>query len=256
MKDITKPEELTPIEEIDGIAFKRDDYFVLNEGRGGKARTLLYYIRKEWAGLTTAGSRNSNQCDIVARVAARFGFSCRIHVPEGKLSPELEQARTEDYTEIVQHKAGYNNVVIKRARDDAEAREWKYIPFGMDMWEMIRTQVSQASNVIDYKPDRIVIPIGSGMAFFGVANALAQMENPIPLVGIAQNDVWGKRVKYAPNGWLNFSEIIKSGVYGKKKKENVFKGIILDKIYEANCIPYLKDGDLLWIVGISRSLVK
>lgn len=33
------------------------------------------------------------------------------------------------------------------------------------------------------------------------------------------------------------------------RKEYTIGNVELDKIYEAKCIPFLKEGDLLWIVG-------
>ena len=44
--------------------------------------------------------------------------------------------------------------------------------------------------------------------------------------------------------------IVKSDLdYEKEAKIFNIGNVELDKIYEAKCLPFLRDGDLLWIVG-------
>jgi hypothetical protein len=37
--------------------------------------------------------------------------------------------------------------------------------------------------------------------------------------------------------------------YAQKAEVTQIDGLELDEIYEAKCIPFMRDGDMLWIVG-------
>jgi len=37
--------------------------------------------------------------------------------------------------------------------------------------------------------------------------------------------------------------------YHEKVKEPEFNGVKLDPIYEAKCIEFIKDNDILWVIG-------
>ena len=51
----------------------------------------------------------------------------------------------------------------------------------------------------------------------------------------------------APN--ISYQIVESKLSYEKEANEYMIGDLELDKIYEAKCLPYLKDGDLLWIVG-------
>jgi hypothetical protein len=152
--------------------------------------------------------------------------------------------------EVIQHKAGYNNVIIARARDDAAALGWTLIPFGMEDNEAVRQTRAQVTNLPD-GIDRIVIPVGSGMSLAGVLWGLLDRGLKIPVVGVVVGASPEKRLdKYAPAGWREMATLIEAGVdYHTAAPETVVEGILLDPIYEAKCIPFLRPNDLLWVVG-------
>lgn len=244
--------DLTPIETRGAYTVKRDDAFVIGGGRGGKVRTC-WTLAQGATGLVTAGSRSSPQVNIVAQIARKLGIPCRVHTPEGELSPEVRMAQLAG-AEVVQHNAGYNNVIIARAREDAAATGWREIPFGMECLEAIEATARQVENIpADTK--RIVMPVGSGMSLAGVLHGLVRRKLNIPVVGVKVGADPVKRLdEYAPAKWRKMVTLVDSGMdYDKRAAKTDLHGLKLDPIYEAKCIPFLEDGDLLWVVGIRAS---
>jgi 1-aminocyclopropane-1-carboxylate deaminase/D-cysteine desulfhydrase-like pyridoxal-dependent ACC family enzyme len=242
--------DLTPIERHGEYWVKRDDLFEIAGIRGGKARSC-WNLAQGATGLTTAGSRSSPQVNIVAHVAAELGIDCRCHVPSGQLSPELEAAK-DIGAEIVQHIPGHNNVIIARAREDAAARNWVEIPFGMECEEAVYQTSAQVSDLPD-GINRIVVPVGSGMSLAGVLHGLREANLTIPVLGVRVGADPMKRLnKYAPSEWASSCELVKSGVDYHEEVYTDFP-IKLDPIYEGKCVKFLEPNDLLWIVGIRES---
>lgn len=244
--------ELTPVEQRGPHWVKRDDAFVIGGGRGGKVRTC-WALAQGATGLVTAGSRSSPQVNIVAQIARKLGIPCRVHTPEGELSPEVRMAQAAG-AEVVQHRAGYNSVIIARARADAQATGWREIPFGMECAEAVEATAGQVTNIPE-GVRRIVMPVGSGMSLAGVLHGLARRGLRIPVVGVRVGaDPTERLDMYAPAGWRDMVQLVDSGTdYHAPAREQVLHGLRLDPIYEAKCLPHLQDGDLLWVVGIRAS---
>jgi 1-aminocyclopropane-1-carboxylate deaminase/D-cysteine desulfhydrase-like pyridoxal-dependent ACC family enzyme len=187
-----------------------------------------------------------------------MGIPCRVHVPGAKkpLTAELEDAKAFG-AEIMEQWPGHNSVIIARARADAKAHSYTNIPFGMECMEAVNQTRQQVANI---PPDvkRIVIPVGSGMSLAGVLWGLNDKRHPAHVLGIVVGANPAKRLnKFAPNGWHRRTTLMEAGIdYHKEAPETVFEGINLDPIYEAKCIPFMEEGDLLWIVGIRRTAEK
>jgi DNA modification methylase len=249
--------ELTPLELRDGILVKRDDLYSIAGMRGGKVRTCWHLANEGGSpkGLITAGSRQSPQVNIVAHIAERLGVPCRVHTPSGKLSAELESARAAG-AKIVQHKAGRNNVIIARAREDAKKRGWREIPFGMECQEAVEQTRGQVANLQAGSATRIVMAVGSGMSLAGLLHGLQNHGLEIPVLGVTVGANPEKRLdEYAPEGWREMVELVESGLdYHSQAEDRWIGGLELDPIYEAKALPHLRDGDLLWVVGIRECI--
>lgn len=247
------PLELTPVQKIGDYYFKRDDFFSVLGVRGGKVRTCLKLALSAKDGLITAGSRHSPQVNIVAHVAKKLGLGCRIHTPTGALSPEVQMA-VDLGADIVQHKAGYNNVIVARAREDAAESGWTNIPFGMECSEAVELTRNQVRN-LPREISRIVLPVGSGMTLAGVLWGMKDCSLNVPVLGVIVGANPEERLdKYAPKDWRDLVTLVKSDLdYSDNAPSNIFNGLLLDPIYEAKCIPFLKPGDLFWIVGIRKT---
>ncbi len=244
------PDDLTPVELHGGHWVKRDDLFAIPGGAGGKVRTCLTLARGADAGLITAGSRQSPQVNIVAGVAAALGLPCRVHVPaaKGGLTPELAAAQATG-AEIVEHRPGHNSVIIARAREDAAARGWTEIPFGMECAEAVAATAAQVANLpADAK--RLVVPVGSGMSLAGILSGLAAAGRDLPVLGVKVGADPSKRLdRYAP-GWRERAELLDSPLdYHQHAPVTELGALRLDPVYEAKCLPFLQEGDVLWVVG-------
>jgi len=251
---IADPRELTPIEQVDDVWLKRDDLFSVAGVRGGKARTC-WVLGQGAGGLVTAGSRQSPQVNIVAHIARALGVPCRVHTPTGELSPEVQQAQ-EWGAEVVQHKAGYNNVIIARAREDAQRLGWTEIPFGMECEEAVTQTRQQAAN-LPREAKRLVVPVGSGMSLAGVLWGLRDHGMDVPVLGVCVGADPTKRLdKYAPPDWREMVTLVKSPLdYHAAAPDTTLGDVALDEIYEAKCLPFLEAGDCLWVVGVRATSV-
>ena len=254
VSETTISDGISPIQKHKDIYLKREDLFSVAGIRGAKARTC-WHLSQGAKGLVSAGSRQSPQANIVAQIAKNLNIPCHIHTPEGELSAELIDAKMTG-AKIVQHKAGYNNVIIARAREDSQKTGWTNIPFGMECKEAISQTMAQVKN-IPPEVKRIVIPVGSGMNLAGLLCGLKEENLNIPVLGVKVGADPTKRLnKYAPSGWRNMVKIVDCGIDYHKQVKGEINGIILDPIYEAKCLPYLEKGDLFWIIGVRKSALK
>lgn len=243
--------ERTPVERRGDYWLKRDDLFRVAGIGGGKVRSC-WHLAQGAPGLVTAGSRSSPQCNIVAQIAARLGIPCALHTPSGTLSDELELAASTG-AEVVQHRAGRNSVIKARAREDAAERGWVEIPFGMECQEAVEQTRGQAENLPE-GPARIVVPVGSGMSLSGILWGLRDRGLDIPVLGVCVGaDPRPRLARWAPEGWETMVELVDAGVPYHEAVEGELEGVRLDSVYEAKCLPFLRPGDLLWIVGIRQS---
>lgn len=248
-------EELTPIEKTQtNIYLKRDDKFKINGVCGGKARSayqiIINGINNGYKDFVTAGSRMSPQCELVSYLCQSMGVKCHLFMPQGKETSVIKNINQNNLSEIHRTKIGYNSVICKWSYDYAIENNYCYIPFGMECSENIEVTKHQVKN-IPSEVKRIVMPIGSGMSFISVLNGLEyyNMTN-IQVLGVSVGKDCSKNLeKYLKAPRIKY-EIVKSNLnYDEEAKQYHIDNVELDKIYEAKCLPYLKENDLLWIVG-------
>ena len=258
IKDITDPNKLTPVQKKGNYYLKREDFFVCNGARGAKVRGCYLLVKngleknKDLKGATTAGSRQSPQINILSKVAQHFNIKSEAHTPQGVLSAELEEAKKTG-TEIIQHKAGYNSVIIARAKEASKKNGYLNIPFGMECKEAIDNTAKQVANIPD-GVKRIVVAVGSGVNLAGIVNGIIATKKDIKILGVKVGKDPVKLLdKYAPS-WKKYTTIVDSGVDYHEEINASVEGVQLDPIYEAKCKRFLKDGDLLWIIGVRQSL--
>jgi len=252
----------TPVERHGDVWLKRDDLYSYAGRYGGKVRTCQRYGERAVAtgavGLITAGSRHSPQVSIVSAVAAHLGLACRVHVPTGATTPELDAAMSAG-AEVCRHKPGYNSVIISRAQRDAAAYpDWLYVPFGMET-DVAVEETSHQAEALDVPCERVVVPVGSGMSLCGVlaglcARQVARHLAPPRVVGVVVGaDPTHRLDTYAPMWRISGTELLDAGVPYARHVEASVGGVDLDPVYEAKCVPFLEAGDLLWVVGHRRT---
>lgn len=249
---------VTPIEKYGDVWVKREDLYLVCGASGAKARGAYHLVTTAkdngFTTITTAGSRKSPQINIIAKICHALGLEFVAHTPEGELGADLKEAQELGAT-IIQHKAGYNSVIIARAREWAIENKAFEVPFGM----MCREAVEQTMEQVVDLPEgikRIVVPVGSGVNLAGVLWGMKETGINLPVLGVVVGaDPIKTLNEFAPLGWESMVTLVKSKHdYHHEITENVWNGITLDPIYEAKCLEYLQDGDLFWVVGLRSSL--
>ena len=253
---IRDPHTLTPVERQGRLWLKRDDLFMVGEQCGGKARACVELAQGATTGLVTASARQSPQAAIVAAVAHQLGIPCRVHTPTGASTPELEDAIRLGAVRIA-HRPGYNRVIVARAREDCRERDWLLIPFGMECEEALRLTALQVRNVPS-PAQRLVVAVGSGISLAGILLGLRERSGPTPSVlGVVIGADPTRRLdRWAP-GWREKATLVPAGVeYHQPAGRDTLGGVRLDPIYEAKCLPFLRDGDCFWVVGLRGSAAR
>jgi 1-aminocyclopropane-1-carboxylate deaminase/D-cysteine desulfhydrase-like pyridoxal-dependent ACC family enzyme len=240
---------LTPVEFRDGLWFKRDDLFEVGGVRGGKARACFVMSKNARNGLVTACARHSPQADIVASIATHLELRSWIHTPAGTVTDEIRLAVKHGARRIA-HKAGYNSVIMARARADAEKRGAALIPFGMESREAVECTAHQTEN-LPREGRRIVVPVGSGLTLAGILVGLVERRRRVPVLGIVVGADPHRRLdRWAPAGWQRTTTLVRSELpYHRSAPITELCGVPLDPIYESKCLPFIERSDCFWIVG-------
>jgi DNA modification methylase len=242
------PRAITPVQQRGAYWFKRDDLFDINGATGGKARATL--VMADGAkGLVTVSSRTSPQNARAARVAQHLGLPCRCHTGIGPWTEEVAEAELAGAV-VIKHKPPRLSVLKKRAEDDAAERDWRLIPWGAVGPEAVHAAAVQTSN-LPAEASRIIVPVGSGATLAGVLIGLAEKGDTRPVVGVKVGaDPTPVLDAYAPPDWRERVELVDSGLkFERHAPRTRLEGMELEPTYEAKCIPFMRQGDLLWIVG-------
>lgn len=248
-------DDLTPVEyyEEEGIWLKRDDLFKTCGVSGGKARSAYQVIKalieEGYRTIVTAGSRQSPQCEIVSYICETLGVDCVLFMPFGGDTSVIKHIKNNPHTRIERVRPGYNNIIIARAREFAENRGCGYVPFGMECAKNVEVTSEQVKNIPE-EVKRIVIPVGSGMSFSSVVTGMTKYGLNKPILGVRVGKDPTKIIQEYAFG-LDFIdyEIVESSVDYHTSVEAYVGDYNLDPIYEAKCREFLREGDLLWVVG-------
>ena len=276
---LQKASELTPIEEYDGIFYKRDDLFMpfpnemLNGGKVRQAINLIYQnldlIRSEYHNqVATTCQKDSPQGMIVSRVAKAYDLGC--FVGYGNISPKtlaenifIQHIRKNGgITESIINQ-GFDNAITSRLKKLQEAgtgNKFYIIKFGIDVEknpvvvDCIADQVKNLPN----KLDNLIIPTGSGITAGSVLRGMKKYGKKIKnvyVVHISGEDRKKKIQEIA--GLVPYIYVKGTGFkYSKKVKVQVANGFELDMIYEAKAYDWMlhnldvrQEKTLFWCVG-------
>jgi hypothetical protein len=282
-------QELTPVEEYDGIQYKRDDTFLpfrdipVNGGKLRQCLTLLYNaeraIKDHHQGtVITATSVHSPQGVIVTRAAKEFGMKSIIGFGNAKPVEEMIKKHKVIQTiknlggeVIVLSKMGYNNVLYSRLADINKVKNYYTVLFGINLDTDPDAIVNSISHQVENLPDdldTLVIPTGSGITSGGIIKGVydrikdGTMNKKIKIVslqisGYDRTDTINKIIGTINRFDLNWKEVDdKTYPYSKKVDVKIADNFELDNVYESKAWLWMKNNidlknnkTLFWVVG-------
>jgi len=272
-------QKLTPIQEINGILFKRDDLFMPfpNEQiNGGKVRqainlihTNLDIIRKEYnSTVATSCGIHSPQGMIVSRVAKEYNLGC--FVGYGRVLTE-NLAKNRFVQEIIGNNGtartiatqGFDKVVtyhLKELQNDGNGKNFYIIKFGIDIDRnpvVIDCIANQVENLPDCL-DNLIIPCGSGISSGAILRGIKKFNKQIDKIYVVHISGEDRReVIYKIENSVPYIYVKGTGYrYGQPVLMTVDGKLNLDSIYEAKAYDWMtnkidcrKGKTLFWCVG-------
>lgn len=276
--------ELTPIQEIDDILFKRDDLFCpFGEGNlnGGKLRqgiSLLSQAKIEgFARAITGCSLLSAQAPIVAAVSQQLGMECLVlygGTSKKTLFEKHHMPRLVKHfgAEIEMVSSGRSNVLLHRAKQIQREKDF-IVEYGVNsnnpnyFVSFYATTAAQVQNLPD-ELKHLVIDCGSGITAAGVLYGLAKYNKKVENVWVVGTAPTRKKkikdrlaflsVLSGIDCWnvpFNYVDLYNQGVkYEDKVKIILENGTKLHQNYEGKVYRWLKEHKLrgsicFWIIG-------
>ncbi len=278
--------KLTPVQQHNGIYYKRDDFYAPfgeNTINGGKVRQAVQLFdaisedvkNNHNGGVVTATSIHSPQGAIIAKVAQEHGIKCIVAV--GGTKPKTLHNHhlvklTESYGAEVRNVAGHGmtSVIDARIKDTIIPETgYKLIKFAISLEnnpEAIFDGVTEQVQNIPDELDNLIIPVGSGIQFTGILRGLKKYNKKVKrVIGVAfvdrrkVIDGYLERFKYEnfPEEVIEFSEYemyLTKHAYSKPIWEKVGDDY-MDEIYEGKAHEWMRENidenekTLFWIVG-------
>lgn len=276
-----KTDVLTPVEEYNGILYKRDDKYMpfsdvpLSGGKVRQAITLLHnnydYIKNQCGNhIVTPTSVHSPQGLIVSRIAKEFGIKSTLVLGATTREKAVRNNKIIASSVLlgsdIDTGAGmaYNNVLNSRIEKMAQSQRFFIVQFGINLTDNPRAIVDSIAYQVQNIPndlDMLVMPVGSGITFGGVLRGL-EIYNIRPkkiiAIQIAGHDRT-RSIDFMQNTGIEYEYIPdKTYAYSKHVSIKLNQKEYLDPIYEAKAFDYMiKHIDikgkkvLFWIVGNS-----
>lgn len=286
---VTKPNDLTPVENHNGVYYKRDDLFQPYDDmpiNGGKVRQCislvennLEHIRRDCnSTIATASSIESPQGIIIARVAKEYGLKSVLAVGGGTdVNKLLDKHRLLRACQSIGcdiravNKLGYNSVLYSKLQEMQKTEKFFMAMFGINVDSnpdsILGTTMRQVDNLPLDKINKIIVPVGSALMFTAILMALHKKgwleHNKCIGIQIANTDrkktIDGILGKAFFMEQINYDFILDPTYkYHTYVKSNILgTDIALDPIYEAKAHEYaikhnmLTEGSLYWVVGNS-----
>jgi 1-aminocyclopropane-1-carboxylate deaminase/D-cysteine desulfhydrase-like pyridoxal-dependent ACC family enzyme len=274
---ITDKNELTPVQEIGEILFKREDFFQPFENsniNGGKVRQCLEIleINKSLIAssynstVATHTSVRSPQGLIVAKCANHFDFDSVTGIasvnPQASAKKHKLLRLTGEISDIRKIAGtGQNTKTLDRRLNEVQDKEGFFIVnFGMNANEAKLPVMLQCENLTD-EIDYLIVPSGSCITLAAIAEGVQYFKKKIKrVIGV---QVHGYDRNKEVKGFTSADyELVVDSTYKEKDwtllKNYNYKGIELDAMYEARAFEWLKKRSsidfktnkiLFWIVG-------
>ena len=276
--------ELTPVEEYNGVLYKRDDLYAPYGSdfvTGGKIRqcrdlieTNLDYIKSKCdSTISTAASIHSPQAVIVSRVAQEYGLNSIIGFGntsiEGALKHKAMSWCKDMGSELVvlSESQGFNNVLYSNLNKLSETRPMFKVLFGYAAQQYRSSIIGKISEQVQNIPDNVdilFVPCGSAVTFTGVIEGKCIYNKNFRLVGLQpfgydrksdinknlEGMVWDYDYNFHVGNWP----------YHQLYEKNV--GFELDRIYESKAYDMMINSSkyqsstnpCFWVIGNSNNI--
>lgn len=268
---------LTPIQEYNGIYFKRDDLYMPFKDiplSGGKVRQAINlvqnnekFIREKCnSTIATATSVHSPQGIILTRVANEFGFKTLLVLGATKQSCLDKNILMKNCLTLGAEfdtvcGVGYDTALMSRIRLLNRVRDFFVVKFGINSNEVIDIISEQVKNLPN-DLHNLVIPVGSAITLSGILKGLLKYKKNIKriiacqIAGYDRTDIVNQIL--GSNAIEYEFHIDKTFAYSKQVIVKFNDTEFLDKIYEAkaykwmmNNVDIVNEKTLFWIVGNS-----
>jgi len=280
---------LTPVENVDGLWFKREDKFIpfgKDSVNGGKLRqcfALVDAIKDGFDGVISFCSIHSPQAPITSAVANFYGLKCKIYyggtTKETLSKCDMATIAKEYGAEInIVAKTGRHNVLLNKAKEYAEKNNYFVVEYGFNIVKYPKLLLDAIANQVENIPnelDNLIITCGSGITTTGILIGLKKFNkkvNKIYLVDTAPNrkeKIMKNLEKYDID--INDFNIEVIDIFNRrnfsyeKEIKVVYKGIDMHPQYEAKAFSWLyhesgidihNNRNLFWIIGSKPKLRK
>jgi hypothetical protein len=271
--------DLTPVENIGGVLFKREDKFSPDGiHNGSKFRQLIWlFSRKAYPGVSSGAVTGSPQLPMVAACAQHYGMR-GVQFSGARKNMALAGEKLGAKTILVN--PGYGPLVNKRAKDYAKTNGWLRIETNItittsapEIEAFHRAGSEQVRNLPDHV-ETLIIPAGSRNSAVSILYGLhryppkslkkiflmninknlekheKEMYERLKACGVREIGYEIKTYDVFANGYTNYEKLMPFA----------HNGLQLHSRYEGKCWnyikdnlsvfrPYINDRTLFWIVG-------
>ena len=267
---------MTPVEEHNGIYYKRDDlYCPWGDVNGGKVRQAIRLFENkriyDWPGVVAAVSVHSPTGPVISRVAKEFNTPCIIAVGGTKVEnldilPMMRLTRYYGAEVRIVAGHGMKNAINARVNEICEETGYHNIDFSHHIYNdtdlMFNTNSTEVLNIPN-ELDVLVMSLGVGIQFACVLKGLKKHKKKVKrIIGVQVGPDRRKLI----DGYLNQNPLTEprfdleyelvqyKSAYSKPEIQKV-GNFYLDDIYEAKAHKWmLKNIDknqktLFWCVG-------
>ena len=264
---------LTPVEEHNGIYYKRDDlYCPWGDVNGGKVRQAIrLFSTSDWPGVVAAVSVHSPTGPVISKVAKEFNTPCIIAVGGTKVEnldilPMMRLTRYYGAEVRIVAGHGMKNAINARVNEICEETGYHNIDFSHHIYNdtdlMFNTNSTEVLNIPN-ELDVLVMSLGVGIQFACVLKGLKKHKKKVKrIIGVQVGPDRRKLI----DGYLNQNPLTEprfdleyelvqyKSAYSKPEIQKV-SGFYLDDIYEAKAHKWMlkninkNQKTLFWCVG-------
>ena len=267
---------LTPVEEHNGIYYKRDDlYCPWGDVNGGKVRQAIRLFENkriyDWPGVVAAVSVHSPTGPVISRVTKEFNTPCIIAVGGTKVEnldilPMMRLTRYYGAEVRIVAGHGMKNAINARVNEICEETGYHNIDFSHHIYNdtdlMFNTNSTEVLNIPN-ELDVLVMSLGVGIQFACVLKGLKKHKKKVKrIIGVQVGPDRRKLI----DGYLNQNPLTEprfdleyelvqyKSAYSKSEIQKV-GGFYLDDIYEAKAHKWMLENIdlnqkiLFWCVG-------